>query len=185
MPPDIELALTDRGVACGLKGLTFEGLEQAEGAARFRARQRLRRGLPWMRDTDLRARWEPEPVTVTLCRRGGAVPPGSFLQATADGEAALVCVRARVARPAPARSPISFSGLGTFAFALAESGQGAGGRSGRAMPTSPARRLRASSGRPVRRPSPRFVPQSAASGGTGPLRRRAARSAPRRRARRR
>jgi 23S rRNA (uracil1939-C5)-methyltransferase len=65
--------------------------------------------------------WEPEPVTVTLGGTPVALPPGAFLQATADGEAALVGA-AREWLAGAATVADLFSGLGTFAFALAGAG---------------------------------------------------------------
>ena len=62
--------------------------------------------------------WEPEPVTVTLGGTPVALPPGAFLQATADGEAALVGAACEWLAGATTVADL-FSGLGTFAFALA------------------------------------------------------------------
>ena len=50
-----------------------------------------------------------------------ALPPGGFLQATADGEAALVAA-AREWLAGSATVADLFAGLGTFAFALAAGG---------------------------------------------------------------
>ncbi|MDQ3075033.1 MAG: class I SAM-dependent RNA methyltransferase, partial [Pseudomonadota bacterium] len=62
-------------------------------------------------------RYEPGPVTISLSGHRVAFPSGAFLQATADGEAALVAaVREAVG---PASRPLDlFAGLGTFALAL-------------------------------------------------------------------
>ena len=61
--------------------------------------------------------WEPDPVTVTLSGVPVAYPSGAFLQATPDGESALVGA-AREWLAGTARTADLFSGLGTFAFAL-------------------------------------------------------------------
>src|SRR5690606_29435121 len=66
--------------------------------------------------------WEPDPATVTLAGVPVELPVGAFLQATADGEAALVSA-ARAWLGDGGRVADLFSGLGTFAFALAGSGK--------------------------------------------------------------
>ena len=63
------------------------------------------------------ARYEPQPVTVTLGGVPVALPVGAFLQATEDGEAALVAA-VREATAGAARIADLFAGLGTFALAL-------------------------------------------------------------------
>jgi len=114
---DIELALTDQGVDCGIRGLTFEGLEQAEGLLDFARENGLAR-LTVDEGYGAETRWEPEPVTVTLSGVAVPFPPGAFLQATLDGEAALVAAAKEWLAGAGAIADL-FSGLGTFAFALA------------------------------------------------------------------
>src|SRR5205085_1773253 len=62
-------------------------------------------------------RWEPEPVTVTLGGVPVPLPPGAFLQATAEGEAALVAAVREAVAGAPIVADL-FAGLGTFALSL-------------------------------------------------------------------
>jgi 23S rRNA (uracil1939-C5)-methyltransferase len=62
--------------------------------------------------------WEPEPVTITLGGTAVSLPPGAFLQATRDGEAVLAQAAREWVGDAPTVADL-FSGLGTFAFALA------------------------------------------------------------------
>ena len=62
--------------------------------------------------------WEPEPVTVALAGVSVSFPSGGFLQATLDGEQALVSA-ARAWLAGSAAIADLFAGLGTFAFALA------------------------------------------------------------------
>ena len=62
--------------------------------------------------------WEPEPVTVTLSGVPVSLPPGAFLQATLDGETALVEAAQEWLVGAATVADL-FSGLGTFAFGLA------------------------------------------------------------------
>jgi 23S rRNA (uracil1939-C5)-methyltransferase len=85
----IELALTDQGVDCALSGLEIEGLEQTEALLDFCREQRLAR-LTLDQGFGPDAFWEPEPLTITLSGVPVAYPSGAFLQATRDGEAALV-----------------------------------------------------------------------------------------------
>jgi 23S rRNA (uracil1939-C5)-methyltransferase len=62
--------------------------------------------------------WEPEPVTITLSGAPVALPHGAFLQATQQGEAALVAAVREAVGPARVIADL-FAGLGTFALALA------------------------------------------------------------------
>jgi 23S rRNA (uracil1939-C5)-methyltransferase len=113
---DAEMTLSDQGVDLGLKGFAMEGLEATEAALQFAREQGLAR-LTLDLGYGAEAVWEPQPVTVTLGGMSVALPPGSFLQATVDGEAALVAAaRAWLADSEGAAD--LFSGLGTFAFAL-------------------------------------------------------------------
>ncbi len=114
---EIALTLTDQGVDCAIKGLQVDGLEETE------------RLLDFCRDTGLARMvldqgygpetfWEPQPVTVSLSGVAVEFPAGGFLQATMDGEAALVSA-AQGWLAGSARVADLFAGLGTFAFALA------------------------------------------------------------------
>lgn len=114
---DIELALVDQGVAVGLSGVTSQGLAQAEallGFARDHALARLTLDAGYGPETV----WEPDPVTVTLGSVAVQFPPGAFLQATRDGEDALVAAAREWLTGAGTIADL-FAGLGTFAFALA------------------------------------------------------------------
>ena len=116
----IELALVDQGVDCAIVGLEIDGLEQTEALLDFCRERGLAR---MMLDQGFgpEAIWEPEPLTVTLSGVPVGYPSGAFLQATRDGEAALV--GATVEWLASARRAADlFAGLGTFAFALAAKG---------------------------------------------------------------
>src|SRR3546814_797055 len=62
-------------------------------------------------------RWEPEPVTVSFGGVSVPFPPFAFLQATADGEAALVEAAQAVTAGAGTIADL-FSGLGTFALSV-------------------------------------------------------------------
>jgi len=114
---EITLALTDQGVDCAIKGLTLEGLAQTEAMLDFCRDQRLAR-LTLDQGYGPETFWEPDPATVTLSGAAVEYPAGAFLQATLDGEAALVAA-AREWLQGSARIADLFAGLGTFAFALA------------------------------------------------------------------
>ena len=114
---DIELAEVEQGVDLAIKGLTVEGLAATEAMLDFARTQGLAR-LTLDQGYGAEALWEPEPVTVALGAISVGYPPGAFLQATADGEAALVAA-AREWLGGAATVADLFSGLGTFALALA------------------------------------------------------------------
>lgn len=114
---DIEVTVADQGLDLGIKGLSAEGLALTElllDFARDHGLARLTLDAGYGPDTV----WEPEPVTVTLSGVAVPFPPGAFLQATVDGEAALVGA-AKDWLAGSATVADLFSGLGTFAFALA------------------------------------------------------------------
>ncbi|MFN3517195.1 MAG: class I SAM-dependent RNA methyltransferase [Novosphingobium sp.] len=114
---DVELTLCDQGVDLGIKGLSGQSLALTEAMldfARDHGLARLTLDSGYGPDTV----WEPEPATITLSGVAVPFPPGSFLQATEDGEAALVAA-AREWLADCATVADLFSGLGTFAFALA------------------------------------------------------------------
>ena len=115
-PVDIELTLADQGVDCSLKHLELEGLEATEAALEFAKIAQLAR-LTLDQGYGPETQWEPEPATITLSGRPVGMPPGSFLQATQDGEDALVADAKAWIGDAASIADL-FSGLGTFAFAL-------------------------------------------------------------------
>jgi 23S rRNA (uracil1939-C5)-methyltransferase len=117
---DLDLTLTDQGVDLGIKGLSAEGLALTEALLDFARDHGLAR-LTLDAGYGPEAVWEPEPVTVTLAGVAVALPPGSFLQPTADGEAALIAAVQEWLKDCQTVADL-FSGLGTFAFALAGPG---------------------------------------------------------------
>lgn len=113
---DMEMTLADQGVDCALRNFAMEGLSATEAALAFaqdNGLARLRVDLGFGPE----AVWEPEPATVTLGGVSVPLPPGSFLQATQDGEAALVAATREWLAGCATVADL-FSGLGTFAFSL-------------------------------------------------------------------
>ncbi len=114
---DVEMALAEQGVDLALKGLTVEGLTATEAMLDFARDNGLAR-LGLDQGYGPEALWEPEPVTVSLGGVSVPLPSGSFLQATRDGEEALIAA-AQEWLAGSATVADLFAGLGTFSFALA------------------------------------------------------------------
>jgi 23S rRNA (uracil1939-C5)-methyltransferase len=114
---EVQLTLTDQGGDVMLKGAQVEGLQAIDAVTDFCIEHRLAR-LTLDQGLGAETFYEPEPVTVTLSGVQVPFPPGGFLQATDDGEAALVA-SVLEAVGSPARVADLFAGLGTFALALA------------------------------------------------------------------
>lgn len=112
----VRLALADGGADVLVEGGSANGLEAAEAITAFAQEHRLAR-LSLDDGYGPQTLWEPNPVTVTLSGVAVPLPHGAFLQATEDGEAALVAgVRAAVGDAAIVAD--LFAGLGTFALAM-------------------------------------------------------------------
>ncbi|MGQ0660883.1 class I SAM-dependent RNA methyltransferase [Sphingosinicella sp.] len=110
------LTLADQGVDLLLGGVAADDLAAAESFGAFAANHQLAR-LSLDDGYGAQTRWEPVPVTITLGGVAVGLPQGAFLQATADGEEALVdAVREAVGDAATVAD--LFAGLGTFALAL-------------------------------------------------------------------
>ena len=115
---EVQLTLVDQGPDVVLKGVSGEGLAAIEALTDFAQAHGLAR-LSIDRGLGAEAMIEPEPVTITLSRRPVGFPVGGFLQATQDGEAALVdSVREAIG---DTRAADLFAGLGTFALAVGAS----------------------------------------------------------------
>lgn len=112
----IDLTLADQGVEANLVHFPLEGLAPTEAALDFAREQGLAR-LTIDQGYGAETLWEPEPVTVTLGRVPVGLPPGSFLQATADAEAQMAADASEWLAGARLVADL-FAGLGTFAFAL-------------------------------------------------------------------
>lgn len=110
------MTLADQGVDLLLEGVAADTLEAAEAMTAF-ARDNCLARLALDDGFGPQTIWEPEPVTVTLSGTTVALPHGAFLQATAEGEAALVAAVREAVGEAGAVADL-FAGLGTFALAL-------------------------------------------------------------------
>ncbi len=113
---DVHMTLADQGIDVLITGKLASGLAAAEAITDFAQTHALAR-LSVDEGYGAEARWEPQPVTITLGGVPVALPPGAFLQATAEGEAALVTAAREAIGPARLIADL-FSGLGTFALAL-------------------------------------------------------------------
>jgi 23S rRNA (uracil1939-C5)-methyltransferase len=113
---DIALTSLDQGVDVLVTGFAPDGLAAAEALTAFCQRHGIAR-FAVDDGAGPETRWEPDAVTVTLGGVPVPFPPGSFLQATAEGEATLVAA-VREAVGTPATTADLFAGLGTFALAL-------------------------------------------------------------------
>ena len=118
---EIQLTLLDQGVDVLLKGPEPEGYEAMEALTAFCEQNRLAR-LSIDQGLGPETLYEPRPATIALSGKPVGFPVGAFLQATEDGEAALLSsVRRRFrdpsARPtcspalgrSPCRSPVRFA----------------------------------------------------------------------------
>ncbi len=114
----VKLALIDQGVDLLIENLTIEGLEAHEALSAFASENRLAR-LSLDDGFGPTTFWEPEPATITLGGAPVAYPPYAFLQATRDGEAALIAAAHDVIGDAKLVADL-FAGLGTFALSIAE-----------------------------------------------------------------
>ena len=112
---EVQLTLIDGAADVLIKGIFAGRLAEIEQLTSFAMKHDLARlGVDRGLGPDIL--FEPVPATVTLCGVPVRFPPGGFLQATEDGEAALVeAVREAIA-DATAIADL-FAGLGTFALA--------------------------------------------------------------------
>jgi 23S rRNA (uracil1939-C5)-methyltransferase len=113
---EIQLTLVDQGADVLVKGVAAESLAAIEQLTAFAGTHRLAR-LSIDQGLGAETLYEPEPATVTLSGVPVGFLPGGFLQATQDGEAALIDA-VREATGGAQRSADLFAGLGTFALAM-------------------------------------------------------------------
>nr|WP_286207784.1 class I SAM-dependent RNA methyltransferase [Hephaestia sp. MAHUQ-44] len=113
---NLTLTRTDQGIEVLIDGVTAEGLAAAEGLTAFAERHSLAR-LAIDSGYGPETRWEPDPVTITLGGVPVPFPPAAFLQATPEGEAALIAAVREAIGPAATTADL-FAGLGTFALSI-------------------------------------------------------------------
>jgi 23S rRNA (uracil1939-C5)-methyltransferase len=112
----VRMTLADQGVDLLLEGVEAEALAATEALTAFAREHDLAR-LALDDGLGPQTRWEPEPATVTLGGLPVPLPHGAFLQATAEGEAALVAAVREAVGGARIVADL-FAGLGTFALSL-------------------------------------------------------------------
>ena len=112
----VKMALVDQGIDLLIENVTVEGLDAHEALSEFSKAHKLAR-LSLDEGYGPTPFWEPEPVTVTLGGIAVAYPPYGFLQATPDGETALVTAVKDITNHTKLVADL-FSGLGTFALSL-------------------------------------------------------------------
>ena len=112
----VQLTLADQGVDVGLCGVEAEGLAAAEAVTAFGKKYGLAR-LSLDEGFGAEVRFEPVPATITLSGMAVSLPVGAFLQATREGEAALIAA-VRQATDGSQKVADLFAGLGTFAHAI-------------------------------------------------------------------
>jgi 23S rRNA (uracil1939-C5)-methyltransferase len=113
-PAEVQLTLADRGVDILLRGVEVEGLTAIEALTQFCERHKLAR-LSIDRGFGAETHYEPVPATISLSGIPVSLPHGAFLQATEEGEAALVAAAREAAGSAETVADL-FAGLGTFTF---------------------------------------------------------------------
>lgn len=112
----VRLTLADQGPDVLLEKVSAEGLEAAEALGQFAQAHGLAR-LAIDDGFGPQTLCEPEPVTIALGGVPVPLPHGAFLQATEEGEAALVAAVREAVGPARIVADL-FAGLGTFALSL-------------------------------------------------------------------
>ena len=112
---EIQLTLINGGVDVLIKGMPAGRLTEIEQLTSFAMDHQLAR-LSIDRGLGPDTLWEPQSAAVVLSGIPVAFPHGSFLQATGDGERALVEAVTEAVAGAGAIADL-FAGLGTFALA--------------------------------------------------------------------
>lgn len=112
----VRMTLAEQGVDLLLENVVVEGLAASEAAGDFARAHGLAR-LAIDDGYGPQTLWEPQPASVALGGVSVPLPHGAFLQATPDGEAALVSAMREAVGEARVVADL-FAGLGTFALAL-------------------------------------------------------------------
>jgi 23S rRNA (uracil1939-C5)-methyltransferase len=112
----IKMAVVDQGVDVLIENWIANDLDAHEALSEFAQTHGIAR-LSLDEGYGPVTFYEPQPVTVTLGGVAVGYQPYGFLQATQDGEAALIAAVTQIISDAPAIADL-FSGFGTFALAL-------------------------------------------------------------------
>jgi 23S rRNA (uracil1939-C5)-methyltransferase len=112
----IKLAVVDQGIDVLIENWIANDLDNHEAISTFAAEHKLAR-LSLDEGYGPVCFWEPTPVTITLGGVAVAYPPYGFVQATHDGEAALISAVGEIIGDAKLVADL-FAGLGTFALSL-------------------------------------------------------------------
>lgn len=112
----VTLTMADQGFDLALSGIDADSLTAAETLGHFAQTYQLAR-LSIDGGYGAQVRWEPQPATITLGGVAVPLPVDAFLQATADGEDALINAVREATIGAPTIADL-FAGLGTFALSL-------------------------------------------------------------------
>jgi 23S rRNA (uracil1939-C5)-methyltransferase len=112
----VALTMADQGIDLALSGIHADSLSAAETLGDFAQTNNLAR-LSIDDGYGPQVRWEPQPATITLGGVAVPLPVDAFLQATADGEAALIAAVRQAVGEALTIADL-FAGLGTFALSL-------------------------------------------------------------------
>ncbi|MFL0672509.1 MAG: class I SAM-dependent RNA methyltransferase [Erythrobacter sp.] len=117
----IDLTLADQGVDAALSHFPLAGLGPTEALLDFARDHGLAR-LTIDQGYGPETVWEPVPASITLSGVAVGLPPGAFLQATADAEARMVADAAEWLGDAAMVADL-FAGLGTFALGIRAAGR--------------------------------------------------------------
>jgi 23S rRNA (uracil1939-C5)-methyltransferase len=115
-PGGVRMTLCDQGVDLLLEKVEVEGLAASQGVTDFAAKHGVAR-LAIDDGYGAQTLWEPDPVTVTLGGVAVPLPHAAFLQATVEGEKALVEAVREIVGSARLVADL-FAGLGTFGLSL-------------------------------------------------------------------
>jgi 23S rRNA (uracil1939-C5)-methyltransferase len=111
---NIGMTLADQGVDMLVSGVDIEGLAAVEALVDFGAQNSLAR-LSIDEGFGPSARYEPQPVTVTVSGLAVPLPDGCFLQATPDGESILAASVTSALEGCKAKADL-FAGIGTLTY---------------------------------------------------------------------